>query len=1011
MMKLTEFSLKNPVAIFILSALCLVGGVYAFTQLDADFMPETESNVIDISIQYPGASPQDVHDHVTEVVEEAFIGFEHMRDIETASYEDQAYIHLIFSYGVGIEERKDAAEDVLQEVALPEEVEVDISSFTFDDLPILDMAIMPVDENSTTFQEWVLEDLAPELSSVPGVYDVIVEGKSDTWMELVVENEQAMALGLSLQHIQEALSDASFSHSAGTFERDGDHIPVRVSQDTTDMESLEQLALHSPVTGEAVAIGDISRFETVQESSGYTRYNAQDALSLAIYKRGDVNTVDVADQVMDVLNSYEERMHYAIHSDNAATIDSSVRGMIETGILGALLTSLIVLVFLRNLRAMVIAVLSIPLSLLIAAIFLNMWSLSLNVITLAAMAVAVGRVVDDSIIVIENIYRKFHQHPDEDRTLLTISGTKEMMKPIITSTLTSILVFLPLGLLSGNTDVGEFMMPFALTIVFALIASTVISLTLVPIMARFSFIKLTPRSTDAMPTRYYERLLRWSLGRKFVVVTLATVLLFGSLPLVGNLGFVFLPDEENRLLQAEVLLPVSSTLERTNETALQLEESLMEHQQDYPHIYTSVGTFDVMSGMTFLNRVEFVLDIADHVQIDEAVTHVQELLESQLPQGESEAVINVQEAPSMGPPTNNHVHIDLFAEDAAQLQEAALMVEGMMDERDDVRYVQNNLREELEQWTVHLNTLPMNSAGLTSLQVWNHLTDKTQTLELGALQVDDELYDLRAVYSERFKDPDDIEQMMLYSEQGMFSISDVAHVEEGETVTSIRKLNGKEFARVAAQVMGDDVLAVSEDVKQAVEHLDLPSEVTMMGSGGSDDTADMFGAMIMAILLSIGLVYITLLLFFGKSRLPFVILTSVLFMPIGAFLALWLANEPLSMSAMIGLLMLVGIVVANAIVLIDKINHNREEGMPIRESVVQAGKTRLRPIFMTTLATIVALLPLAFATPEGGIVSRGMAIVVIGGLMTSTFLTLIIVPLVYEFVFRKTLKNEQMKGK
>jgi HAE1 family hydrophobic/amphiphilic exporter-1 len=349
----------------------------------------------------------------------------------------------------------------------------------------------------------------------------------------------------------------------------------------------------------------------------------------------------------------------------------------------------------------------------------------------------------------------------------------------------------------------------------------------------------------------------------------------------------------------------------------------------------------------------------------------------------------------------------LYSSDLTQLEKAALQVEQWMKQRDDLKQVTNNLQEKQQQWAVLLDGEKMKAANLSSFAVLGVIADRTRPVNAGIFNLEGVDQEVRLSYNKSLQGKAELESLLLFGPQGPKKLSDVARVEREDVYTSIQKLEGRIYAKISGQVVGNDIRAVSTAVTADVKNLTLPQGVSLESGGGSDQTVQTFVDLGVAMAIAIGLVYLTMLVFFGKLRVPFIIMTSLLFVPIGALIGLILAREPLSLSAMIGLLMLIGIVVTNAIVMVDRINQNRSAGLTIRESLIESGKTRLRPILMTAIATIAALLPLVFSTPEGGIISRGLAVVVVGGLTTSTLLTVVFLPVVYELAFFRQHRQEK----
>lgn len=1003
---ITRFSLRNAIAIFIFSFLLILLGVFSFSRLKIDLLPNIEFPQLSAQIVYPGASPDDVNDQVISPLEQAFEGLENVQEIQSASYDTIGVINLVFPFDTDLDRLEQQADAAIASAALPDDVEVEISRLSFGSFPIFNISLFGKED--VNLDSFLAEEVIPELNKIPGINSVSVGGLTDTELQITVNQQLAEENGLTLGQIKDQIDQKFFSFPAGQVQQNDITIPIKVQQILETIEDLESLSLSNSFdpTAAPVTLGDIATIAEVESQDEITRYNDEEAFSMAVTKKQDANTVEVADQVLEVLNRYDESLSYSIGFNSAEGIEKSVETLVKEGLLGALFASIAVLIFLRNWRATIIAIISIPLSLLIAAIFLNQLGITLNIMTLGGMAVAVGRVVDDSIVVIENIFRRLRKPGTELTNELVESSTKEILKAITSSTITTVVVFLPLGFVSGIT--GEFFLPFALTVVFSLVASLVVAITIVPILAKFSFKKLKQDDVEGPMQQWYGRVITWSLRRKWLVLLVSLLLLGASFAIVPRLGFTFIPNEESRLVQASIELPSSTTLDRTNEVSLEVEELLLGYDE-VDSVTTSVGARDFATGIKLVNRAGYLISLSEEADLDVFLSKATDDMENLVAEIDDQTTVAVSEVSTGGPPTNNNVVIDLYSTNLDDLEQAAADVAALLSERSDLKYVSNNFSEKQQQLVVTVNNEAADARGVSGFQILGAISDQTRPVELGELAIGDDRPSVQLSYDEGLTSPEEIEELTLFTAQGPVTLSDVAEVEQVESFTSIQKLDGRVFARVDAQISGDNIRAVSTEVLASVENdLDLPSSVSLEGGGGSDETVEIFQQLGIAILSAIGLVYLTLLITFGKARIPFIILSSLLFVPIGALFGLLLTGEPLSVSVMIGFLMLIGIVTTNAIVMVDRINQNREDkGMLIRDALIEAGKTRLRPILMTAFATIAALIPLALTTSSGTLISKGLAITVIGGLTSSTLLTLIIVPVIYEFFFFRDVRKEE----
>ncbi|MGX1900023.1 HAE1 family hydrophobic/amphiphilic exporter-1 [Thermolongibacillus altinsuensis] len=1012
---LTRFSLKNAVAVFIISFLLILGGLYSFSSLKVDLLPNIEFPQLSVEIVYPGASPEDMNEQVTSKLEEKFKSIEGMKKMQSSSFESIAIINLEFPFDTDMDEVERQVDSFIKDTKLPENVQTKINRFSFGTFPIFNISLFA--KGDTDLEGLLEKEIIPELKKINGVNSVSVGGMKEEIVQITIDKQKALQAGLSLSQIKDQINEKFLSFPAGNINTDTLQIPVRVQEKLETIKQLENLSLSSPLSNMqgapaafqangAIKLKDIAKIETITDQSEITRYNLKPSLSMAITKKQDANTVEVAEKVLNVLDDYKDELDYAIGFDSAEGIKKSVETLIREGLLGALFASVAVLVFLRNVRATVIAIVSIPLSLLVASIFLQRMDISLNIMTLGGMAVAVGRVVDDSIVVIENIFRRVRKSKTGITDELVEDSTKEILKAITSSTITTVVVFLPLGFVGGIT--GEFFMPFALTIVFALLMSLVVSVTIVPILAKFSFKKVPPEEKEGALQRWYGKTIEWALNHKSLILVLSVVLLFASLAIVPKLGFTFIPNEEQKTLIAAVELPSSTSLEKTNDVSLKI-ENMFADLEEIKEVTAGIGSRDFRTGLKRQNQANYFINLKEGVDVAPFIKKLEKNMKEIAEKEVKGAIVGVQELQSGGPPSNNNVNIDLYSTDLAALQKAAKEVENYLKSRDDLKYVTNNFSDKQKQIVVNIDPEKAAEYGVSGFQILGTIADQTKPVQVGTLTLDGVERTVQLSYDRDIDSLEALKNTLIFTKRGLVPITELATVEKIDTFTSIQKLDGKVFARVSAQIVGDNIQKVTQDVIASVKNdVDLPKEVSLEVGGGSDETVETFKELGLAMVIAIGLVYITMLITFGKARIPFIILSSLIFVPIGSLLGLFIANEPMSVSVMIGLLMLIGIVTTNAIVLVDRIGQNREQkGMAIRAALVEAGKTRLRPILMTAFATVAALIPLALTKSSGTLISKGLAITVIGGLTSSTLLTLIIIPVVYELFFFRQVKAER----
>ncbi|GGN93468.1 efflux RND transporter permease subunit [Saccharibacillus kuerlensis] len=756
-----------------------------------------------------------------------------------------------------------------------------------------------------------------------------------------------------------------------------------------------------------VKLSEIAQLEVVGSSESVSRTNGQESIGIQIVKTNDANTVDVVNAVKNRIADLESQysgLNLTVMLDQGKPIEDSVRTMLEKAMFGALFAVLIILLFLRDFRSTIISILSIPLSLLIAVLLLKQLNVTLNMMTLGAMTVAIGRVVDDSIVVIENIYRRMSLSTEKLRGRQLISAaTREMFLPIMSSTIVTLAVFVPLAFVSGM--VGELFMPFALTMVFALLASLLIAITLVPMMAHSMFRGgLKKKHTHDKPSRLsegYKRILNWSLSHKLITFSIAVILLVGSLFTIPYVGTSFLPEQEDKTFTFTYSPEAGATDEQAQERMLEAEQFVRD-QPNLTSMQYSIGGSNPM-GFGSANSALFYTEFdSDTPNFDTVKEELIAGLQERVPEGEWS---QMDFGGGLG---GSQLSVNVYGDSTDDLKPVADEMLKLIQEDPNFEEATSNLEEGYNQYTLVADQQELSSYGLTAGQVAMALAPVTQRPVLTQVDLDGQNYNVYIeTENKTYSTLSDIEDTELVTPLGVsVTVGDVVQVEEGISPETITRSDGKTVAQLSANIVSSDVGGASTALENKINDMDLPDGITVEFGGVTEQINDTFSQLGLAMLAAIAIVYFILVVTFGGGLAPFAILFSLPFIAIGALIGLLIGGESLSVSALMGVLMLIGIVVTNAIVLIDRVIHKEREGLSTREALLEAGSTRLRPILMTALATIGALIPLVAGWEGGaGIISKGLGITVIGGLISSTLLTLVIVPVVYEFLMKISSKS------
>lgn len=769
-----------------------------------------------------------------------------------------------------------------------------------------------------------------------------------------------------------------------------------------------------------VALSDIARLELTVRAESISRTNGKASIGLQVSKAAEANTVQIVHAVRQLSDQFAASypdMEVVVMLDQGKPIEDSVATMLEKALFGALFAIIIILLFLRNFRTTIIAVVSIPLSLLIAVLLLQQLGMTLNIMTLGAMTVAIGRVVDDSIVVIENNYRRM-QLPGEPLrgSRLILDATYEMFIPILSSTLVTIAVFLPLGLVKG--PVGELFMPFALTMVFALLASLLVAITVVPMMTHLLFrrgVRIREKSGEEKSDseqsgalgKAYRRMLSWSLRHKAVTFAGAIVLLAASLLLFPLVGVSFIPEEEEKMALVTYSPGPGTPIQEVERYALEAEQVIL-GREGVASLQYSIGKggnpLAPGSDKSALFYVQYDPNFDEFAAEKEQLVSLLHTIDERGTWGQMD-----MGAGSVG---GSRMTLYVYGEDAEQIQPVVERIQEDMRAIGSFDKIDSSLANAYGQYTLSADQEKLSRLGLTAGQVAMALMPPRERPVLTEVTEDGKLYNVYvAAEPKTYASIADIERETLSSPFGPVAIGDVVTIEEGESANTITHRNGKLYAQVTAEVTDKNVGKASSELMAKVNAYELPAAVSIDFGGVTEQITETFTQLGLAMAAAVAIVYLLLVITFGGGLTPFAILFSLPFTVIGALAGLALAGETLSAPAMMGLLMLIGIVVTNAIVLIDRVLHMEKRGMETREALLEAAGTRLRPILMTALATIGALLPLAFGAggSGGGLITRGLGVAVIGGLTSSTLLTLVIVPIVYEAVarFRRVRSTEE----
>ncbi|CAM4272115.1 HAE1 family hydrophobic/amphiphilic exporter-1 [Paenibacillus endophyticus] len=1000
MKSIIRFSLNNKFALWILTLLVLFAGLYSGLNMKMETLPDITVPIVSVTTVYPGAAPEEIMEKITKPIEQRTRNLKGVEIISSTSYENASSVVIEYTYETDMEKAEAEVKNILAEVSLPEGAQdPSVSRISLNAFPVVSLSLSNDNLNLEQLTKEVQDNVLPRLQGIEGVASVQISGQNVQEGELAFNQEKLKELGLTEDTVKGIIQASAVSVPLGIYEFGDSEKALVVDGNISTEEDLNKMVI---VPG--VKLSDIADISIIDKAESISRTNQKDAIGLNIVKSADSNTVDVVNNVKDEIKELEsknEGLSFVMTLDQGKPIEDSVHTMLSKAIIGALFAVIIIMIFLRDIRSTIIAVVSIPLSILIAMLILSQMDITLNIMTLGAMTVAIGRVIDDSIVVIENVYRRMALTTEKLKGKeLILDATKEMFVPILASTIVTIAVFLPLGLVSGM--IGEIFLPFALTIVFALLASLLVAITVVPMLAHMMFRKgmKAGKANHDKPGRlaeWYKGVLRWSLDHKAVAFGLAVLLLVGSLFLVPVIGTSFLAGDEQKMMVVSYNPAPGETREQVEAMALEAESKLF-GREGLTVVQYAVGgqnPFSPGASKQALFNLSYDEDYKDfNAEKEKIIPLLQEL------GGKGEWKQQDFTGGGLG---GSGVSMLVFGPDMKSLQPVVDDLTKKLADNKNVKNIDSSLSETYDQYRIVANQEKLSQNGLTAGQIAMALSPVRERPVLTTIEKDGEQFNVYVkVETKTYSNKTDLENVKLMSPMGTeVALKDVVTIEEGEAPNTVTRRDDRIYAEVSADVTASDVGKVSAEIQKMIDETDLPAGIDIDMGGVTEQINESFTQLGLAMLAAIAVVYLVLVITFGGAMTPFAILFSLPFTIIGALVGLLIAGETLSVTAMIGALMLIGIVVTNAIVLVDRVIQKEKEGLSIRESLIEAAGTRLRPILMTAIATVGALLPLAFGFESGGLISKGMAVTVIGGLTSSTLLTLIIVPVVYEFLNRK----------
>ncbi|WP_066400543.1 efflux RND transporter permease subunit [Neobacillus mesonae] len=983
-----KFSLKNAGVIFIAMLMVIAGGIYSVKTMKMESMPNVDIPYIIVQVPYVGATPEQGLEDIGKPLETTLSGIKKLDNLYIEAHSNVVVGILEFDMSKDMDEAEKDVTTAVASIKLPEGAEKpQILKDGPSAMPVFQFALSSETASQSDLTQYINEHIKPALARIDGAGAIDINGETEKEVAVKLDPKKMKKFGISYETVKQTFLAHQFSFPAGQVNVDDKTLNVQADFKLGSVQDVEniQILTQGPAGVINVKLSEIADVSySNKKEQVYTRLNEKPAVLVEMKAQPGSNTVEVVSQAKEELDKLELPAGYTLTKlfDTSKEVKTSVDGMLREVLLGTLFAVIVTFLFLRNVRATIVAVLSIPLSILASMVTMKYLDYSLNMMTLAGIAVAVGRVIDDSIVVIENVYRRTLTSPKRDERMV-LTAAKEVGGAITSSTLTTIAVFGPLSFVPGI--IGRFFAPFGITVIVALAFSLIVSLTVVPLLAKMFLLRIKHKEVkETWVQKAYKNILSWVLTRRALTMVLAAVMFAGSLALVPMIPKNFLPQEKAVSYRLTGELPEGTSLTKANKLALKVEQILAEEKQ-------------IKNTQTIVNGdiIRFSIDLKDDVTKEQTI-EFEKSVRSQVEKLDDGMQVALSPVGIVG---TSGLALIVEGSNAENLETAGKLIVEKIKDIDGLENVESNLSGVKEQLQLSIDDQKAADKGVSPIMVASFVRELIAGNHVGDMQVEGKTTSVNLVLNSGSGDSikDILSQKMTNPMGQQVVLSDVATLSKQPSPSALYRLNQEQYVQVTGRITTDNTSGVQAEVDKRLKTLDLPDGVTYHSEGQAQAMNEGFTNMMISMAVAVVLVFIVMLVAFGNMVMPVAILTSLPFLFSGGLLGLYLTDQALGMPALVGFLMLIGIVVTNAIVLMERVKQNEKKGMEIKAALLEAGKTRLRPILMTALATIGALLPLALSS-DGGLISRSLAIVVISGLLTSTLLTLVIVPTTYHIM-------------
>ncbi|MDO4230147.1 MAG: efflux RND transporter permease subunit [Capnocytophaga sp.] len=1030
-MNIIKTSITRPSVIIVILSMLLIGGFYSYKSLNYELVPNIEVNMITISTVYGGASPNEIESTVTKKVEDAVSTLENIKKIQSYSYESLSIVMVQLNTGADVDFLLNDAQRKINAIRsdLPDDAdEPSLSKFSLSDMPIITLGVT-AEMSSQELYDLVDKKLQPELSRVPGVARVTIVGGQEREIRVSLDPKKLEGYGLTISQVQQIIAASNLDFPTGKLKTRESNTTLRLAGKFKTVDELRNLTIASQ-NGINIRLSDVADVQdTEQEAEKLARINQENTLLLQITKQTDANAVAVSELVRGRMGQMEEtykanKLKLDLANDSSEFTLAAADSVVFDLTLAVFLVAAVMLLFLHSFRNAVIVMVSIPTSLIATFIGMFLLGFTLNLMSLIALSLVVGILVDDAIVVMENIHR--HMEMGKNKVRAAYDGAREIGFTVTAITLVIVVVFLPIALSSGL--VSDIIRQFCVTVIIATLLSLFMSFTTVPwLYSRFGKLEHLSESSffgkivyqfEAMLkqfTQFVTRILRWSFKNKLATIIGVALLFIGSIALLplGFIGGEFFPGLDRGQFVLQIELPKDASIEQTN-FMTQKAENYVSQLPEVEKVITTVGQTSSGFGASQSTAYESELQVflvdkklrADNTTIYAAKLQrkLEEVLVGAKISTAPVGLMGVEDAP---------IQLTVTADDAAVAQEYAEKLADMLRTVDGATGVELSSEDGNPEITVQVDRDKMTSLGLNVATVGQTMRMAFNGDDNSKFRMGDSEYDINIVFDEANRASIENVQNLLFTNASgqQIKLSQFADVAFSSGPSKLDRYDRSPAVTVKAKAVGKPSGTITSEWEAKFSQLEKPDTVRFIWQGDRENQSEGFGTLLVGLVAAILLVYMVMVILYDSFSRPFVVLFSIPLSFIGALWALAITNMTLNVFTLLGVIMLIGLVAKNAIMLVDFANHRKEHGEDTVTALIQANHARLRPILMTTIAMVFGMIPIAIASGAGAEMFNGLAIVIIGGLISSLFLTLIIVPLVYlimDVLMAKFRKGEKV---